>query len=581
MSRDRRRTLGAAAAILLAGLAAASAARADTPDVGTEAQREAGKKTYMKNCAQCHGEKGDGAGYAAIHLRPAPRNFTTGKFKIRTTPNGALPTTQDLKNIIRRGMPYSSMPAWPLFSDEELTDLAYFVKTFSPDFANADLIPKVVDLPKAPAVAKDSATAGRKMYEDSGCLGCHGNTGRGDGTSAPTLKDDWGRPIKPADLTARWTYRGGSTRDDIFRTISTGLNGTPMPSYFDALTPEQRWQLVDYIASLSPEDPGYSTLVLAKHVDDPIDLAKADTVFEKAPVARLPIVGQIMEPGRSFHPPATFVLVQAIYDADSLALRVRWDDMSAQTTGKNSPSMPVPAEEEKEPEPAAPASGGGADAGWGDAEAAPAAPAAAAKAAPAAPSGDVWGEEPGAAAAAPGSEFSDAVAVQWPMQMPAGARKPYFLFGDAANPVDLWFMDLARPEPRQWSGKGSQDLSPNDTGDLAATAHYQDGEWSVVFKRPLVPTAGVTFAEGQFVPVAFSVWDGFTRERGNRRGLTVWYNMYMEPAVVVSPAGPMIKTAGGVLALEILAIALVRRRHGRKDPAAVGAAGMKHGASAP
>ena len=25
---------------------------------------------------------------------PAPRNFTTGKFKIRTTPNGALPTTR-------------------------------------------------------------------------------------------------------------------------------------------------------------------------------------------------------------------------------------------------------------------------------------------------------------------------------------------------------------------------------------------------------------------------------------------------------------------------------------------------------
>jgi len=39
--------------------------RAAAPDVGTEAQREAGKKLYLNYCSQCHGEKGDGEGYAA------------------------------------------------------------------------------------------------------------------------------------------------------------------------------------------------------------------------------------------------------------------------------------------------------------------------------------------------------------------------------------------------------------------------------------------------------------------------------------------------------------------------------------
>jgi mono/diheme cytochrome c family protein len=562
------------AAFVLAGLAGlASVARADAPDLGSEAQREAGKKLYLKNCVQCHGDKGDGAGYAAEHLRPSPRNFTSGKFKIRTTPNGALPTTSDLKNIIRRGMPYSSMPPWPLFSDEELTDLAYYVKTFSGDFASPEQQPKPVDLGKAPAPGKDAATTGRKAYEDNGCLGCHGNKGRGDGSSAPTLKDDSGRPIRPADLTARWTFRGGATREDIFRTLSTGLNGTPMPSYFDAIPAEQRWQLTDYIASLSPEEPGYASLVIAHHVDDAIDLATADALFEKAPVARLPIVGQIMEPVRSFHPPATSVRVQAIYDGQSVAVRVRWDDMSAEKTGRNGPSLPVPPEEEKEPAPegAAPAAGGG----WGDAEAAPAAPAAQ----PAAKGGDVWGEEP-AAAAGPASEFSDAIAVQWPMQAPTGARKPYFLFGDTGDPVDLWFMDLAKTEPRQFVAKGSQDIAANDTGDVTAVAKYEEGQWTVTCKRALTPTSGMAFAEGQFVPIAFSVWDGFSRERGSRRGLTAWYSLYFEPAVVVSPVVPMFKTAAGVLALEILAIALVRRRSGRKEPSAVGAAGVEHGARA-
>src|SRR5262245_9137233 len=123
-------------AVFIVFLSAASTqlGRAAAPDVGTESQRASGKQLYLKYCSQCHGEKGDGEGYAAVHLRPRPRNFTTGKFKIRTTPNGALPMHQDLVNIIRRGMPYTSMPAWPGLSDQDVSNLAYYIKTFSPDF---------------------------------------------------------------------------------------------------------------------------------------------------------------------------------------------------------------------------------------------------------------------------------------------------------------------------------------------------------------------------------------------------------------------------------------------------------------
>ena len=68
--------------------------------------------------------------------------------------------------------------------------------------------------------------------------------------SAPTLKDEWDHPIHAANLAQRWTFRGGSSREDIFRTMSTGFNGTPMPSFADALTPEQRWAITDFIVSL-------------------------------------------------------------------------------------------------------------------------------------------------------------------------------------------------------------------------------------------------------------------------------------------------------------------------------------------
>ena len=130
--------------------APAGSVRAAAQEVGTEAQRESGKSLYLKYCSQCHGEKGDGEGYAAPHLRPRPRNFTTGKFKVRTTPTGALPTHQDLVNIIRRGMPYTSMPAWPNLADQEVSDLAHFITTFSADFANPENAPKPVPIPSAP-----------------------------------------------------------------------------------------------------------------------------------------------------------------------------------------------------------------------------------------------------------------------------------------------------------------------------------------------------------------------------------------------------------------------------------------------
>jgi len=166
----------AAGGVLLVSLYAVPAGlvRAAAPDVGTDAQRESGKKLYLKNCSQCHGDKGDGEGYAAVHLRPRPRNFTTGKFKIRTTPNGALPTHQDLINVIRRGMPYTSMPAWPNFSDQEVSDIAYFLTTFSAEFTNPENVPTPVSLPSGSKATKDSVESGKKLYEETGCGKCHG-----------------------------------------------------------------------------------------------------------------------------------------------------------------------------------------------------------------------------------------------------------------------------------------------------------------------------------------------------------------------------------------------------------------------
>ncbi len=320
--------------------------------------------------------------------------------------------------------------------------------------------------------------------------------------------------------------------------MTTGLNGTPMPAFGDALKPEDRWAITDYMVSLGDGDePHYANLVTAKHVDDPIDLAKGAAAFEKAPVARFPIVGQIMEPGREFHPPVVSVLVQAIYDANDIAFLVRWNDMSAETTGSNSPTLVVAVEEEEAPEVAAAATTAAVDE-WGQ----PVEGAAAAATAPTGPA------------------YSDAVAIQLPLLMPSGARKPYFLLGDATNGVDLWFADLARPTSDQYSAKGSGAIAPLDASDVSSTAHYDKGEWSVIFKRGLTAPSGVPFAQGTFVPIAFSVWDGGSHERGNKRGLTQWQSLYVEPQIVVSAKGPAIRAGLLVFGLEILVIFWIRRK---------------------
>ncbi|MCA9772223.1 MAG: cytochrome c, partial [Myxococcales bacterium] len=46
-------------------------------------------------------------------------------------------------------------------------------------------------------------------------------------------------------------FRGGPADTDLYRTLTTGLDGTPMPAYGGSLTEEERWALVDYIRFLS------------------------------------------------------------------------------------------------------------------------------------------------------------------------------------------------------------------------------------------------------------------------------------------------------------------------------------------
>jgi cytochrome c oxidase cbb3-type subunit 2 len=197
---------------------------------------------YEDDCAICHGETGDGRGHAAHHFTTVPRDFTAGRYKIRSTASGQLPTDDDLRRTIVQGLPGTVMIPQDHLTEDEVRAVIAFIKTLSPRFAGA-AAPAPLPIPPEPPAAGDSVARGRKAYEKAECRECHGREARGDGPSAKDLK------IKPTDLTRR-PFKGGSTPRDIVRTVLTGLDGTPMPSYHLLLDDRELWDLARYVASL-------------------------------------------------------------------------------------------------------------------------------------------------------------------------------------------------------------------------------------------------------------------------------------------------------------------------------------------
>jgi cytochrome c oxidase cbb3-type subunit 2 len=108
---------------------------------------------------------------------------------------------------------------------------------------------------RPPAPTPELIERAKTVWQGAKCWECHGNSGKGDGEKAAGLKDELGFPIRPADLTAG-QFKSGAAVEDIFRTMTTGLSGSPMPSYRDALPEADRWALSYYVLALSAfKDP--------------------------------------------------------------------------------------------------------------------------------------------------------------------------------------------------------------------------------------------------------------------------------------------------------------------------------------
>ena len=145
----------------------------------------------------------------------------------------------------------------------------------------------VVSVPAETTNDVDSVARGKEIFHGqiANCVGCHGPNGNGE---AVTLDfDDWSkeyssrlgltptdreamkpfrkagahrpRQIRPRKLD-EGVFRGGADSMTLYRRISQGIAGTPMPSIeisasesTTGLSTDQAWDLVHYIQSLAPK----------------------------------------------------------------------------------------------------------------------------------------------------------------------------------------------------------------------------------------------------------------------------------------------------------------------------------------
>ncbi|MBT5867618.1 MAG: c-type cytochrome [Nitrospinaceae bacterium] len=505
-----------------------SMALAEMPEPINKDLLEKGKKVYFKRCVWCHGVEGGGDGPSADRLFTRPRNFIQGTFKIRVTDSGELPMEADLIKTVKNGLQGSAMPAWGEFlAEDEIVAVVNFVKSLvqDRDFSDEDEEVFVQDFGSNPwgttgpyhlGVPQADIDAGKEIFIKNKCFECHGGEGRGDGN--PTMKDDWGFPIVAADWQQCWNFRG-ARRDyynpfNVVRTITTGLNGTPMPNFKDQITVEDRWKIAAFVNSLCPRknidkltakpipdfliQSVYTEGPVSPKIDDP-SWESSDTDGKIVPVSEelaenpkrhyIAMAGQITRGKRNFDP-----------KTDNLWVTSRW------SAEENAVYYLVEYHQR------------------------------------------FMSEDP---------EFPDAVAIQWPAQLQElfGAEKPYFIMGDSKKPVDIWkakfmakdYNPTNAPKPDGYKldvsveeivGRGYDALSAKESEAKVEVVDsiYKQGRVKVLFKRTLA-TEGefdVQIPTEQFVPVSFFQWAGRDKESDEHMAISTWYYTILKPALPAS-----------------------------------------------
>ncbi len=498
---------------------------------------EQGRSIYIGRCSFCHGLLGDGNGPAADYLDPRPRDFTLGTFKFRTTQSGELPTDEDMFRTVSRGLSGTGMQAFDSdlikngLSELERWAVIFYIKTFVPEFEDPELDPylSVIEIPKdMPASSPELIAKGQKVFEKAKCWECHGKSGRGNGQEAFDRTDDWGFPIRIRNVTHPWKIKSGGDPIDIFTRFSTGINGTPMPSFIEGI-PEaaDRWALANFINSLQHQQTAHRVLK-AFRVEGALPDDPKSEVWDQAEMMDVRLTGQVIAAPRWQNPSIELVITQAVYNDEEIAFLLQWDD----------PFKDVTHNEEEEFDPSEIGKVGAFNSYV----------------------------NPNETITRQLNTFRDSIAMQFPVKALTGTKKPHFFRGDSSNPVNLWvwksdLADQGEPAAEEANARGWKQpprVQDEEQQQVVANAIWEDGRWSIILKRKLITDGrgDVQFKQGQFIPLALNAWDGSNGEHGRIMSLSSWYNVLLEAP---TPISVYIYTILAILFTAVLGLWMVKK----------------------
>ena len=139
----------------------------------------------------------------------------------------------------------------------------------------------------------------------------------------------------------------------------------------------------------------------------------------------------------------------------------------------------------------------------------------------------------------PSEDPDDAAALEFMV----GDKKAHFAHGQPmaqveGGPVNIWYWKNKDGKGVDMTAQGFRTLKVQDQQDVKATGAYQNGKWRVVFSRALStadPQFDTQIKPGDFINIAFAVWDGKKlesgdlKEKGSQKAVSSWWYFRAEP----------------------------------------------------
>ncbi len=450
---------------------------------------ENGKFLYKRFCSHCHGKKGKGDGTTSYYLTPKPRDISRGIFKFHSTQNNSLPLNEDLFNTIYQGIPGTSMPAMgKVLSKENIDSIITYIKSFSPRFDQE--IPNFqIKINAELPYDGNSISYGRELYRQLRCGRCHGKEGERSGILEDSLNDTWGETSYVFDLRNPFLYKAGSSSENIYKTLVTGIDGTSMSAY-DFLNEDELWHLVHFLQSqhiteLSKSFPNdFVTPIISKWTAEPLTVQPNNLIWDNIPKSKIKMLALQAEK-KSIN----FIWIQSIFNQNQIAIRLTWEDLSEDNTIKKGQHFIDSAAIQF-----------------------------------------ALGTQPLIKGPFFGMGHPSKPVNIWHWKAKAKNQELKFSLNKPNNILFVNPFKETSVEELNAEGLGNLVIQPLQSQILNGKANWVNGKWTVVFVRDLLTldNKDIQFQINIPLLISFAIWDGSREDKNAKKAVSFWHQMILK-----------------------------------------------------